>query len=160
ANRDLVFIPTSCPSPDYYGGERLGQNLYGNSIVALRASTGKMVWYFQVVHHDLWDYDIAAQPMLIDFDKNGKKIPAVVVGTKMGHIFVLNRETGESLFPIEERPVPSSTIPGEEASPTQPFPVFPAPLGIQKISKEDAWGPTEKDREESEERISHYISKG
>ena len=160
ADRDLVFIPTSCPSPDYYGGERLGQNLYGNSIVALRASSGKMVWYFQVVHHDLWDYDIAAQPVLIDFDKKGKKIPAVVVGTKMGHIFVLNRETGESLFPIEERPVPSSTIPGEEASPTQPFPVLPAPLGLQKVSKEDAWGPTEKDREQAEERISHYTSTG
>ncbi|MEJ0101571.1 MAG: hypothetical protein WDO19_02970 [Bacteroidota bacterium] len=74
ADRDLVFIPTSCPSPDYYGGERLGQNLYGNSIVTLHASTGKMAWYFQVVHHDLWDYDIAAQPMLIEVKRNGKNI--------------------------------------------------------------------------------------
>ncbi len=160
AERDLVFIPTSCPSPDYYGGERLGQNLYGNSIVALRASTGKMVWYFQVVHHDLWDYDIAAQPMLIEITRNGKTIPAVAVGTKMGHIFILNRETGESLFPVEERPVPASDIEGEEAFPTQPFPVLPAPLGLQKITKEDAWGLTDKDKEEAENRISRYVNKG
>ncbi|MEP7232164.1 MAG: pyrroloquinoline quinone-dependent dehydrogenase [Ginsengibacter sp.] len=160
AKRDLVFIPTSCPSPDYYGGERLGQNLYGNSIVALRASTGKMVWYFQVVHHDLWDYDIAAQPMLIDVTRNGKKIPCVAIGTKMGHIFILNRESGESLFPIEERLVPSSDIPGEEAFPTQPFPILPAPLGLQSVTKEDAWGLTEKDKDEAENRISKYINKG
>ncbi len=158
--RDLVFIPTSCPSPDYYGGERLGQNLYGNSIVALRASTGKMVWYFQVVHHDLWDYDIAAQPMLIDVNKEGKKVAAVAVGTKMGHIFILNRETGESLFPVEERPVPLSDIAGEEAFPTQPFPVLPAPLGLQSITREDAWGLTSRDKEEAENRISKYINKG
>ena len=158
--RDLVFVPTSSPSPDYYGGERLGQNLYGNSIVALRASTGKLVWYFQVVHHDLWDYDIAAQPMLIDVKKNGKTIPAVAVGTKMGHIFILNRETGKSLFPIEERPVPASDIAGEQSYPTQPIPVLPAPVGIQKISKEDAWGLTDKDREEAANRIGKYTNKG
>lgn len=160
AKRDLVFIPTSCPSPDYYGGERLGQNLYGNSIVALRASTGKMIWYFQVVHHDLWDYDIAAQPMLIEVNKNGKKIPAVAVGTKMGHIFILNRETGESLFPVEERPVPSSDVAGEETFPTQPFPVLPAPVGLQRVTVEDAWGLSNKGREEAATRISQYINKG
>jgi quinoprotein glucose dehydrogenase len=160
AERDLVFIPTSCPSPDYYGGERLGQNLYGNSIVALRASTGKMVWYFQVVHHDLWDYDIAAQPTLIEVKRNGKKISAVAIGTKMGHIFILNRETGESLFPIEEKPVPSSDVAGEETFPTQPFPVLPAPLGLQRVTTEDAWGLTIKDREEAAARISKYINKG
>ena len=160
ADRDLVFIPSSCPSPDYYGGERLGQNLYGNSIVALRASTGKMVWYFQVVHHDLWDYDIAAQPMLINVMRNGKNIPAVAVGTKMGHIFILNRETGKSLFPVEERPVPPSDIVGEKAYPTQPFPVLPAPLGLQKVTTSDAWGLTEKDKNEAEARISRYVNKG
>jgi len=160
AARDLVFIPTSCPSTDYYGGERLGQNLYGNSLVALRASTGKMVWFFQVVHHDLWDYDIAAQPMLIDITREGKKIPAVAIGTKMGHVFILNRETGKSLFPIEERPVASSTIAGEEAYPTQPFPVLPEPLGLQKVSTENAWGFTEKDKEESGKRIAQYNYKG
>jgi len=160
AVRDLVFIPTSSPSPDYYGGERLGQNLYGNSLVALQASTGKMVWHFQVVHHDLWDYDIAAQPMLIDVEKKGKKIPAVAVGTKMGHIFILDRVTGKPLFPVEERPVPASDIPGEEAWPTQPFPVLPAPLGIQGLTKEDAWGLTEAERQEAEKRIVELRNKG
>ena len=160
ADRDLVFIPTSSPSPDFYGGERLGQNLYGNSIVALRASTGKMVWYYQVVHHDLWDYDIAAQPMLINVTRDGKKVPAVAVGTKMGHIFVLHRETGESLFPVEERAVPASDIPGEEAHPTQPFPVLPAPVGLQSISTADAWGFTAHDKKEAEKRIAQYVNKG
>ncbi len=160
AQRDLVFVPGSSPSPDYYGGERVGQNLYGNSIVALRASTGKLVWYFQVVHHDLWDYDIAAQPMLIDIDKNGKKVAAVAVGTKMGHIFILDRETGKPLFPVEERPVPASGIAGEEAWPTQPFPVLPAPLGLQKISAADAWGLNDKQKEDAVSKISRYINKG
>lgn len=160
AARDLVFIPTSCPSPDYYGGERLGQNLYGNSIVALKASTGKMVWYYQVVHHDLWDYDIAAQPVLLDINQHGRKVPAVAVGTKMGHIFILDRETGKPLFPVEERPVAASDIAGEQAASTQPFPVLPAPLGIQRITEEDAWGPTEKDKEEAVKRIAQYTNKG
>jgi len=160
ADRDLVFIPTSCPSPDYYGGERLGQNLYGNSIVALHASTGKIAWYFQVVHHDLWDYDIAAQPMLIDIKRNEKNIPAVAVGTKMGHIFILNRETGESLFPVEERAVPPSSVAGEETYPTQPIPVLPAPLGLQSISANDAWGLTPEDKAEAAKRISRFTNKG
>ena len=160
AQRDLVFIPTTCPSPDYYGGERKGQNLYANSIVALRASTGKMVWSFQVVHHDLWDFDIAAQPMLIDVQRGGRTIPAVAVGTKMGHIFVLDRETGASLFPVEERPVPASTVPGEEAAATQPFPVLPAPLGLQGLKAKDIWGPTPEDREEAEKRIASFRSEG
>lgn len=158
--RDLVFIPTSSPSPDFYGGERLGQNLYGNAIVALRASTGKMVWFFQVVHHDLWDYDIAAQPVLMNVNRNGKKIAAVAVGTKMGHIFILNRETGESLFPVEERAVPPSTISGEEAHATQPFPVLPAPLGLQSITTRDAWGITEEEKKEAEKKIAQYLNKG
>jgi len=160
AARDLVFIPTTCPSTDYYGGERLGQNLFGNSLVVLQASTGKMVWYFQVVHHDLWDYDIAAQPMLIDVTRDGRKIPAVAIGTKMGHVFILNRETGQSLFPIEERGVAQSTIPGEEAWPTQPFPVLPKPLGLQKLSTESAWGFTEQDKQESATRIAQYEYNG
>jgi quinoprotein glucose dehydrogenase len=158
--RDLVFIPTTCPSPDYYGGERKGQNLYGNSIVALRASSGKIIWYYQVVHHDLWDYDIPAQPMLVDIKRNNKSIPAVVVGTKMGIVFVLHRETGQPLFPVEEKPFPSSTVPGEEAYPTQPIPVLPKPLGLQKIGVEDAWGITPKDKEEAQQRISRFTNKG
>jgi quinoprotein glucose dehydrogenase len=137
---DLVFIPTSCPSPDYYGGERLGQNLYGNSLVALQASTGKLIWYFQVVHHDLWDYDIAAQPVLTTIFKDGMEKSIVIVGTKMGFIFVLDRMTGKPVFPVEERNVPASAIKGEETWPTQPFPLFPPALGIQKIDSSYGWG--------------------
>ncbi|MEQ9442692.1 MAG: pyrroloquinoline quinone-dependent dehydrogenase [Cyclobacteriaceae bacterium] len=158
--RDLVFIPTSSPSPDYYGGERKGQNLHANSIVALKASTGKMVWSFQTVHHDLWDYDNAAQPALITVERDGKPVPAVAVGTKMGHIFLLHRETGESLFPVEERAVPQSTIPGEQASPTQPFPVLPAPIGVQGVTKEDAWGLTDEDKLAAEARIASLQNEG
>ena len=160
AVRGLVFVPTTCPSPDYYGGERKGSNLNANSIVALRVSTGEKVWAFQVVHHDIWDFDIACQPILADVTRNGKKVPAVIVGTKMGHVFVLHRETGQSLFPVEERPVPASTVKGEQAWPTQPFPVLPAPLGIQGLSVADAWGPTLADEEEARRRIGRYRSQG
>ncbi len=158
--RNLVFIPTGCSSPDYYGGNRLGDNLYANSIVALDASTGKMVWHFQVVHHDIWDYDIAAQPMLIDIIRDSRKIPAVAVGTKMGHIFILDRTTGKPLFPIEERDVPVSDIKGEQSSRTQPFPIRPKPLGLQEVSAKDAWGPTPERKKDAEERISKYVNKG
>ncbi len=158
--RDLLFVPSTSPAPDYYGGERKGSNLNANSIVCLRASTGKRIWSFQVVHHDLWDFDIAAQPVLAEIEKDGRKVPVVIVGTKMGHIFVLNRVTGESLFPIEERPVPASAVKGEEAWPTQPFPVLPAPLGIQGLTVDDAWGPTPADSLESRNRIAGYRSQG
>jgi quinoprotein glucose dehydrogenase len=154
AARDRLFVPTTSPSPDYYGGERIGSNRYANSMVCLQASTGRLQWSFQVVHHDLWDDDIAAQPLLADVERGNKKVPAVIVGTKMGHIFVLDRETGATLFPVEERPVPASTIVGEQASPTQPFPLLPAPLGIQHLSPDDAWGPTDADREEARQRIT------
>ena len=96
---DLVFVPTSCPSPDYYGGERKGDNLYANSLVAIKASTGEVVWHFQTVHHDIWDYDLPAQPLLLNLEKDGKEIAAVVVVTKMGHIFAFDRTTGRSGFP-------------------------------------------------------------
>ena len=158
--RDLVFVPATSASPDYYGGERLGSNLYANCLVALRASTGKLVWYFQVVHHDLWDFDIAAQPVLIDWIKDGRKIPAVVVGTKMGYIYVLDRKTGKPLLPVEERPVPASTVVGEQAWPTQLFPVQPAPLGLQGIGMDDAWGPTAEDLADARRRIAQYRSEG
>jgi quinoprotein glucose dehydrogenase len=127
--RDLVFVPTGSASPDFFGGERLGRNDYANSVVAIRASTGKVVWHFQVVHHDLWDYDVPAEPALVDIDRGGQRIPALVQGTKMGYVYVLNRETGEPLFPVTERPAPASDVPGEEAWPTQPAPSLPAPLG-------------------------------
>ncbi len=120
-DRDLVFVPTSSPAPDYYGVLRLGDNRYGNSIVALRASTGRLVWAFQTVHHDLWDYDNASPPALVTITRNGTDVPAVVQATKTGMLFVLHRETGVPVFPVEERPVPASDIPGEQASRTQPF---------------------------------------
>ena len=116
------------PSPDFYGGERLGDNRYANSLVALRAATGELVWHRQLVHHDLWDYDVPAQPMLVDIERDGKSIPAVIQATKMGMLFVFDRETGEPSFAIVERPVPQGGGRGRAASPTQPFPAAPPPL--------------------------------
>lgn len=123
ADRDLVFLPTTSPSPDFYGGKRLGDNAFANSVVALQASTGEFVWGYQTVRHDLWDYDLAAQPLLFDHvSADGAKRPALAQATKTGFVFVLDRETGEPLHPVEERAVPRSHIPGEEAAETQPFP--------------------------------------
>ncbi|MGH8130017.1 MAG: pyrroloquinoline quinone-dependent dehydrogenase [Steroidobacteraceae bacterium] len=119
--RGLIFAPTSSPGPDYFGGLRLGNNRYANSIVALQAETGEVAWHFQTVHHDLWDYDNAAPPALVTLKRGGESIPAVLQATKTGMLFVLHRETGEPLFPVEERPVPASDVPRERASPTQPF---------------------------------------
>src|SRR5437773_1048780 len=110
--RDLVFVPTGSASPDFFGGERPGANAHANSVVALRASTGRLVWAFQVVHHDLWDYDVPAQPVLFTLRRGGSALPAVAVGTKMGHLFILDRRTGAPLFPVEERAVPGSDVPG------------------------------------------------
>ena len=151
--RGLLFVPTGSPSPDFYGGERKGANRHANSVVALRASTGAVVWAFQAVHHDLWDYDIASQPSLIVVRRGGRQIPAVAVTTKVGHLFILHRETGEPLFPVEERPVPKSTVPGEEASPTQPFPTSLPPLAPQALRPGDAWGLTPADRDWCRARI-------
>jgi quinoprotein glucose dehydrogenase len=156
-----VFVPTSSPSPDYYGGERIGSNSYANSIVALRAATGKVAWHFQVVHHDLWDYDVAAQPLLLTVWKAGREIAAVAAATKMGRIFLLDRDTGVPIYPVEERPAPASTVPGEEAWPTQPYPTFPPPLVPEKFSvAEDSWGPTAEDRKWCAERLKGARSEG
>ena len=145
--RDLLFVPTSSAAPDYYGVLRLGDNRYANSIVALRLSTGKVVWSFQTVHHDLWDYDNASPPALVTVQHQGREVPAVLQATKTGMLFVLDRVSGKPLFPVEERPVPKSTVPGEEASPTQPFTVVPEPLSPHHVSVTDAWGLTDQDRE-------------
>jgi quinoprotein glucose dehydrogenase len=142
AERDLVFIPTGSASPDYYGGFRKGDNKWANSVVALRASTGEFVWGFQVVHHDLWDYDVASQPTLFAW-KDGT--PAIAITTKMGRVFVLNRLTGTPLFPVEEQPVLKSDIPGEESWPTQPASTIS--LVPEKLSPEDAWGKDDKERQ-------------
>src|SRR5260370_26959818 len=127
AGRDLVFIPTGSAAPDYYGVLRLGDNRYANSIVALRASTGKLVWAFQTVHHDLWDYDNASPPALVTLTRGGDSLPAVAQATKTGMLFVLNRETGQPIFPGEERPAPTGHIPGGQASHTPPFSPVPTP---------------------------------
>jgi quinoprotein glucose dehydrogenase len=145
--RDLVFIPTGSASPDYYGGLRPGDNRWANSVVALHARTGEIAWGFQLVHHDLWDYDTASPPLLTTLRHNGEDVPVVIQGNKTGFLYVLNRDTGKPVFPVEERHVPRSDVPGELASPTQPFPVAPPPLAPQKVSVEDAWGPTPQDRE-------------
>jgi quinoprotein glucose dehydrogenase len=158
--RDLVFLPTTSPSPDYYGGERKGANLFANCVVALRASTGKLVWYFQTVHHDLWDYDVPMQPVLIELERDGTRVPAVVIGTKAGHIFVLHRETGVPLFPVEERPVPQSTVAGEQTAPTQPFPVDLPVFGLRRVGTDDAWGLTAADVERARTRISELHHEG
>lgn len=156
----LVFIPTGSPSPDYYGGERLGDNLFSNSVVALNAGTGKMAWHFQTVHHDLWDYDVATPPLLFDLRRNGSVIPAIAVGSKTGHLFLLNRLTGQSIFGVEERPVPKSDTPGEQASPTQPFPIKPAAVTPQSMTVNDAFGISEADRQWCQTEISHLRTTG
>ena len=135
--RGIVFLPIGSPAYDFYGGDRKGKNLFGNSLVALNAATGKLIWYFQMVHHDLWDYDLPAQPSLVTIRQNGRAIPAVVQVTKMGFVFVFNRLNGKALFPIEERSVPQSNVPGEESWPTQPFPVKPLALTRQTMTREE-----------------------
>jgi quinoprotein glucose dehydrogenase len=159
--RNLVFVPTGSASPDFYGGERLGNNLFANSIVALRADTGERVWHFQTVHHDLWDYDVASPPILFDVHRNGKTIPAVGVGSKTAHFFILNRETGEPIFGVEERPVPATDTPGEISSPTQPFPIAPRALSPQaKLTADNVWGATEEDKKWCREEVGKLRSDG
>ena len=160
AERDLIFVPTGSPSPDHWGGLRPGDNRYANSLVALRASTGEVVWHFQTVHHDLWDYDLPSPPALVTVEREGVPVPAVVQTTKLGYVFVFHRETGEPLFPIEEMAAPASDVPGEVASPTQPVPVLPRPLAPQGIGPEDAWGLTPLDRAACRRRIEGHRSDG
>jgi quinoprotein glucose dehydrogenase len=158
--RNLVFVPTGSPSPDYFGGERPGDNLFANSIVALRADTGARVWHFQTVHHDLWDYDVASPPVLFDWRQGGRTAPAVAAASKTGHLFILNRESGEPLIPIEERVVPKSDVAGEEAAPTQPFPTAPRALMPTTLTAEAAWGITDEDRAWCKETMSRLRSDG
>jgi quinoprotein glucose dehydrogenase len=158
--RDLVFVPTGNTSPDFYGGERHGLDFYSSSVVALRASTGEVIWHFQTVHHDLWDYDVPAQPTLVTVRRDGQEIPAVAQATKMGYIFLLHRETGQPLFPVEERSVPQGGVPGEDLSPTQPFPTTPPALVPQTLTPDDAWGLTFWDRDKCRDLIKRLRSEG
>ena len=144
---DLVYLPTTSPSIDFYGGNRPGDNRYSSSIVAVRGSTGEVVWHFQFTHHNVWDYDTPAQPLLMDLPYNGKQIPALVQLTKTGLIWIFDRATGAPLLPYVERAVPQQgAVPGEWLSPTQPFPVGMPALVAQKFDPEDAWGFTFIDR--------------
>jgi len=154
--RGWVYLPTSCPSPDFYGGLRLGDNRFANSVVALEAKTGKVQWHFQVVHHDIWDYDIAAQPVLFPLRRDGQNIDAVAVGTKTGQVFILDRQTGEPLFPVEERPVPASDVKGEVAAKSQPFSSLPQ-LGLQKAQP---WGPTPETQAQAEREFAKLRYEG
>jgi quinoprotein glucose dehydrogenase len=160
ADRNLVFVPTSSPSPDYYGGERPGSNSYADSVVALRGTTGELVWHFQIVHHNIWDYDLPAQPSLITIRRDGQNIPALAQPTKMGFLYLLNRETGQPIFPVEERPVPQSDLPGEQSWPTQPFPTTPRPLAPTTLSGDDAWGLSPWDQSQCRKLIDRYHNNG
>jgi len=135
--RGIVFCGTGSPSYDSFGGNRVGDNLFGNTTLALNAETGERLWHFQAVHHDLWDYDLPTPPVLATLERDGRKVDCVVQPTKMGHLFVLDRVTGEPLFPVEEKPVPQSTLPGEASSPTQPFPTEAFRLAKQGFTRDD-----------------------
>lgn len=153
SKRDLLFAPTASASPNYYGALRPGDNLYANSVLAIRASTGELVWHFQVVHHDNWDWDVPTHPLLVDITRDGKKIPVVVVLTKTGVVFVLHRDTGEPFHEVIERPVPTDGMPGDVLSPTQPFPVVPPPLMKVGLTPDDAWGFAAADRNDCRKKI-------
>ena len=141
-NRGTVYIPLGAPTSDFYGADRHGNNLYGNCLVALDAATGKLRWFQQLVHHDLWDFDPAAAPILFDVSQNGHTVPAVAQITKMGMLFMFDRVTGKALYGMEERPVPQSTIPGEQTAPTQPFPLKPPPLSRTEFTKDEIYNLT------------------
>ena len=137
AERGMIFLPLGSPSSDFYGADRKGQGLFGNSLVALDANTGKLIWYYQMVHHDIWDYDLCAPPNLMTVRRDGKDIPAVAEVTKMGFVYVLDRLTGKALFPVEERPVAQSKVPGEATWPTQPFPIKSMQLARTSVTLDD-----------------------
>jgi quinoprotein glucose dehydrogenase len=158
--RGLVFIPTGSASPDFFGGVRPGDGQWADSLVALRAADGAFVWGRQLVHHDLWDYDTASQPMLIELDHDGAKVPAVVQLTKTGQVFVLDRSNGEPIFPIEERAVPQDVVEGEVPSPTQPFSSLPPLVSHAPVKPEDAWGLTFWDRNACRDKIAALHSEG
>ena len=160
--RGIAYFPTGSPTYDYYGADRIGSNLFANSLLALDARTGKRLWHFQLVHHDLWDYDTNAAPQLITVRHDGKRIDAVSQSTKQGFLFVFDRVTGTPLWPIEERPVPKSNMPGEQAWPTQPYPTAPPPFARQSMTADDV-NPfilTAEERAAWKDRISKMRNEG
>ena len=160
AARHLVFLPTTSPSPDFYGGLRPGDNLYADSVVGLNAETGERVWSFQTVHHDVWDYDVASQPSLASITLDGQRRDVVIQSTKQGLIFVLDRETGQPVLPVEERKAPQGGVAGEVLSPTEPFPADLPPLGVDRVRPEDAFGLTPWDRGACAKAIAASRSEG
>lgn len=156
----VVYVPTGSASPDFYGGTRKGSNFFANSIIALDAATGKYIWHYQVVHHDLWDRDLPANPNLITISHNGKKVDAIAQITKQGYVFLLDRTNGKPIFPIEEKPVPQNALPGEKPWPTQPVPTLPEPFSRQKFEPEDVSDLTPETHRELMERynqIKHRV---
>ena len=135
--RGIVYVPTNGATMDFYGGFRPGDNLFSTSLIALDVKTGKRVWHYQIVHHDIWNYDTSTAPVLLDIEKDGETIPIGVQVTKQSFAYTFNRETGEPIWPIEERPVPASRIPGEKLSETQPYPTKPAPYDSQGLTEDD-----------------------
>ncbi|HEY3783687.1 MAG TPA: pyrroloquinoline quinone-dependent dehydrogenase [Steroidobacteraceae bacterium] len=156
----LVFVPTGSASPDFYGGMRLGSNRFADSLLALDAASGRLVWHSQLVHHDLWDYDLAAQPVLMDIEVRGIPVPAVAQATKTGMLYVFERTKGQPLFPITERRVPRSLVPGEQASPTQPFSSISPLVSPRKLDPDEAWGLTFWDRARCRDLISSHRNEG
>lgn len=152
-----VYIPLTAPTASYYGGHRPGKNLYADSLVCLDAKTGKLIWYYQLIHHDLWEYDAATPPVLGDITVDGKRIKAVIASNKTGFLYVFDRVTGKPVWPIEERPVPPSTIPGEEAWPTQPFPTKPPAMDRQGFSENDLIDFTPELHKKALDIASHYV---
>lgn len=160
AERGIVFLPIGNPADSFYGADRRGVNLYANSILALDAATGTLRWAFQMVHHDIFDYDVTGSPALVTVKKDGKDIPAVAEITKMGLLFVLDRETGKPVWGVEERPVPPSPVPGEQAWPTQPFPIKPLPLARTSLTREELTTRTPEAAKYCREQFDHYVLGG
>jgi quinoprotein glucose dehydrogenase len=160
-DRGIVFIPTGTARYDFYGGNRHGANLYANSVLALDAKTGKRIWHFQAIHHDLWDYDLATAPKLLTVRHEGRDVDVVAQASKHGFLFVLERDSGRPLWPIEERPVPQSDVPGEQTSPTQPFPTVPPPFARQSFTEKDInpYLPAEA-QERLRQLLSNSVNKG
>jgi quinoprotein glucose dehydrogenase len=156
AERGYVYMPIEAATGDFYGGHRHGNNLFSDALVCLDADTGKRIWHYQIVHHDIWDYDLPAAPVLADITVAGKKIPAVVQVTKMGLVFVFDRVTGKPVWPIKEQRVPQTDVPGEWTSPTQPIPTRPAPFEPQGLRTEDLIDFTPEIRQQAQEIVSHY----